>query len=89
MDGGLVPVAPAGKFPDAALVAHGVGDLFAIPCVGDGDGQTGVQEGLLPHPLVEDLIVIGEAVEHLRIRLEGDLGAGVVRGAYDLGFARR
>ena len=84
VDRGLVPVGPPGKFPDAPLEAHGIPLLLLRPVVGNGDGEPGVQEGLLPHPLVEDLIVIDQAVEHLRIRLEGDLGAGVVRGAYDL-----
>ena len=85
--GGLVAVAPDGKLPDAALIAHGFADLFLIiPVVGDGDGQTGIEECLLPHPLVEDLIVVDQGIKHLRIRLEGDLGAGLVGFSHDLHF---
>ena len=83
---GLVPVGPAGKLPDTALEAHDVGLLLLLPVVGNGDGEAGVQKGLLPHALVENLIVVNEGVEHLRVRLEGNLGAGVIRGAHDLHF---
>ena len=39
VNGGLVPVAEGDEFPDAALVAHGLGSLFFIvPVIGDGDG---------------------------------------------------
>ena len=81
----LVPVAPNGKLPDAALIAHGLADLlFIVPVVGDGDGQTRVQESFLPHPLVKHLVVVDQAVKHLRIGLEGDLRAGFVGFADDL-----
>ena len=85
----LVPVAPDSKLPDAALVAHGLADLlFIVPVVGDGDGQTRIQEGFLPHPLVEDFVVIDKTVEHLRVGLEGDLRAGLVGLANDAHFLR-
>ena len=87
MEDGLVPVAPGGEFLDAALVAHGFGNLlFVVPVVGDGDCQTGVQEGLLPHPLMKNLIVVDQGIEHLRVGLEGDLGAGFVGFAHHLHF---
>ena len=79
----LVPVGPTGKLPDAALKAHGIGLLFVAAAIGDGDGQPRVQEGLLPHPLVENLVVVDQGIEHLRVGLEGNLGAGMVGLAHD------
>ena len=57
------------------------GGIF--PVIGDGDGKTGVQESLLPHPLMEDLIVIFQSIEHFRVRLEGDFRTGFLRGAHN------
>ena len=87
MKGRLVPIAPGGEFLDAAFIAHGLGNLlFVVPVVGDGDGETGVQEGFLPHPLVKDFVVVDQGVEHLRVGLEGNLGAHLVGLAHHLHF---
>ena len=83
MQGGLVLVDEGDKLPDAALVAHGLLLLLARAAVGHEDVNAGVQEGLLPHPLVEDLVVVHGVLEHLRVGLEHHLGAGVVGGADD------
>ena len=81
---GLVPVDVGNELPDAALIAHGLGLLSARPGVADSDPQTGVQERLLPHTGVQRLIVVLQRVEHLRVRLKGHGGAGMVRLADDL-----
>ena len=80
----LVAVEPGNKFPDASLVAHGVTLLLAGPGVGNGDTQPRIQERLLPHPGVQRFIVIHQGVEHLRIRLEGNGGAGLIGVAQNL-----
>ena len=85
-DGCLVPVGPADELPDAALEAHDVLFFLLFPVIGNGNGKTGVQEGLFPHPLVENFVVVNKGVEHLGVRLEGDLRAGVVRLTHDLHF---
>ena len=81
---GLVPVDVGNELPDAALIAHGLGLLSARPGVADSDPQTGVQERLLPHTGVQRLVVILQRVEHLRVRLKGHGGTGMVRLADDL-----
>ena len=81
---GLVPVDVGNELPDAALIAHGLGLLSARPGVADSDPQTGVQERLLPHTGVQRLIVVLQRVEHLRVRLKGHGGAGMVRLTDDL-----
>ena len=45
--------------------------------------QTGSQESLFPHTGVQRLIIVFQGVKHLRVGLEGDLGAGFVGGAHD------
>ncbi|CAN3974527.1 DUF6514 domain-containing protein, partial [Dysosmobacter welbionis] len=42
------------------------------------DAQASVQERLLPHPGVKGIVIVLRILEHLRVRLEGDSGAGVV-----------
>ena len=75
---------------DAALVAHDLGAVgglallavledggveFAL--VGQGDLDTGVQEALFPQALFQRFEVVdGGVLEHLRVGLEGDAGAG-------------
>ena len=85
MDGGLVAVDVGDKLPDAALIAHGLGLDLLPPPVGDGDGQARVQKRLLPHPGVERLVIILRRLgEHLRVWLEDDFRAGLVRLAHHL-----
>ena len=92
VQGRLVAVVPADEFADAALVAHGVLALF-FGLVGgfdalvfDGDVQARVQKRLLAHAGMQGLIVVFQRVEHLGVRLEGDLRAVLVRGADDAHF---
>ena len=82
VDGGLVLVEPGHILPDAALIAHGVRLLPALPAVKGGDFQAGVQKRLLLHPGVNGVVAVGSDVEHVRIGLEGDHGAGFVGGAH-------
>ena len=82
MERGLVPVAPGGELPDAALVAHGMAGAVLGTLVRNGDGESRVQEGFLPHPGVEGLVIVDQGIENLGVRLEGDLGAGVVGAAH-------
>ena len=85
VDGGLVAVDVGDKLPDAPGVAHGVGDGLLPPAVGDGDGEAGIEEGLLPHPGVEGLVVVLRGFgKHLRVGLEDHVGAGAVSLAHDL-----
>ena len=79
VDGGLVAVDVGDKLPDAALIAHGLGDHFLPPPVGNGDGQAGVEEGLLPHPGVKGLVIVFRGLgEHLRVGLKDHLRTGAV-----------
>lgn len=79
------------KAADAALVAHGLGavirlGLLAIlqhggiqlPLIPQGDAQARIQEALFPQALFQGVKVeMGGLLEHLRVRLEGDPGAGI------------
>ena len=85
---GLVAVVPADELADAALVAHGVGRAVLGALIGDRNMQTGIQERLLPHPGMQDLIVIFQRVEHLGVGLKGHAGAVAVGVADDLHFLR-
>ena len=79
VDGVLVAVDIVHELPDAPGVAHGLGDGLLPPVIGNGDGEAGVEEGLLPHPGVEGVEVVLRGLgEHLRVGLEGDDGAGPV-----------
>ena len=78
VQGGLVAVEIGHILPYAPLVAHGLPLLAAGPGIGDGDAQPRIQKRLLPHTGVEDVIVIHQGVKYLRVRLEGDGGAGAV-----------
>ena len=78
------------KALDAALVAHDLGavagfTLLAVlqyggvhlALVGQSNLDTGVQEAFLPQALFQRVEVVhGGIPEHLRVRLEGDPGAG-------------
>ncbi len=83
MEGRLIPVAPGGKLPDTALVAHRIRDRLLAPGIGDGNVQSGGQECLFPHAGMKNLIIIFQRIEHLGIRLEGDFGTGAVGFAHD------
>ena len=75
---------------DAALVAHDLGAVgglallavledggVELALVGQGDLDTGVQEALFPQALFQRFEVVdGGVLEHLRVGLEGDAGAG-------------
>ena len=75
---------------DAALVAHDLGAIggltllavledggVELTLVGQGDLDTGVQEALFPQALFQRFEVVdGGVLEHLRVGLEGDAGAG-------------
>ena len=78
VEGVFVPVDEGDKLPDAPLIAHVVLLLPAGAQVHGLDAQSGVEEGLLPHAGVEGVVVVLQGVEHLRVGLEGDGGAGVV-----------
>ncbi len=75
-------VEPGDKLPDAAGIAHVVLLLLAGTLVHGADAQSGVEEGLFPHPGVEDLIVIDRVLKHLGVGLEGHGGTGTVRCAH-------
>ena len=78
---------------DAALVAHDLGAVAGVALltvlqnggvqlalIGQGDLDTGIQEALLTQTLFQRLKVVdGGILEHLRVRLEGDAGAGDAR----------
>ncbi|CAN4037340.1 hypothetical protein KMBAHK_KMBAHK_12105, partial [Dysosmobacter welbionis] len=74
----LALVQPGNKLPDAALEAHVVLLLPSGAGVHSADAQASVQERLLPHPGVEGIVIVLRILEHLRVRLKGDSGAGVV-----------
>ena len=76
VQGLLVPVDEGDELPDAPLIAHIVLLLHARAQVGGADAQAGVEEGLLPHAGVQGVVIIDQSVEHLRVGLEGDGGAG-------------
>ena len=78
----LAAVQPGDELPDAAGIAHAVLLLLAGPLVHGADAKAGVQEGLLPHAGVEGVVAVDRVLEHLGVRLEGDGGAGPVRGAH-------
>ena len=78
VEGVLVPVDEGGKLPDAPLITHVVLLLLAGAQVHRLDAQAGVEEGLLPHAGVEGVVAVLQRLEHLRVGLEGDGGAGVV-----------
>ena len=67
------------------IVDNSIDEALAGFCtgIGDGNGQTCIQECLLTHTLVENFIGVDHIVEHLRIGLEGDLRSGAVGGAHD------
>ena len=81
------------KALDAALIAHDLGAVAGVALlavlqnggvqlalIGQGDLDTGVQEALLTQTLFQCLKVVdGGILEHLRVRLEGDAGAGDAR----------
>ena len=83
VDGILAAVEVGDELPDAAGVAHGLLHRLLPPAVRDADLEPGVEEGLLPHAGAEDLVVIDRVLEHLRVRLEGDLRAVTLRDADD------
>ena len=82
VEGVFIPVEPGDKLPDTAGVAHLVALLLALPQVHGADAEACVQEGLLPHPGVEGVVVVDRVFKHLPVGLEGDGGAGVIRLAH-------
>ena len=94
MDWRFVPVVPLDELANAALVAHGI-EAFLFWLVGgfnalvrNGDVKAGVQEGLLAHSCMQRLVVVFRGVEHLGVRLKGDLCAVLIGRADDLHFLR-
>ena len=77
VNGRFVAVDELHKLPDAPLIAHVVLLLQAGAQVHRADAQARIQEGLLPHAGMEGVVVEFQRVEHLRVGLEGDGGAGV------------
>ena len=81
------------KALDTALIAHDLGAVAGVallpilqnggvefPLVGQGDLDARVQEAFLPQTLFQRLEVVdGGVLKHLRVRLEGDTGAGDAR----------
>ena len=90
----FVPVVPLDELANAALVAHGIeAFLFGLvggfdALVGNGDVKACIQEGLLAHSGMKRLVVVLRGVEHLGVRLEGDLCAVLIGRADDLHFLR-
>ena len=79
----LVGVQVGHILPDTALIAHGIlNDVFGIPAVGDGDAQSGIEEGLLPQTGMQHLIIIDQIVKNLAVGLKGDLGTAAIGGAH-------
>ena len=82
------------KALDAALVAHDLGAVAGVTLlpilqhggvqltlIGQGDLDTGVQEAFLPQALFQRIKVVdGGILEHFRVGLEGDPGAGDALG---------
>ena len=92
MDWRFVPVVPLDELANAAFIAHGI-EAFLFWLVGgfdalvrNGDVKAGVQEGLLAHSGMKRLVVVFRGVEHLGVRLEGDLCAMLVGRADNLHF---
>ena len=89
VEGILALIEPGDEFTDTALIAHGVIAIFFVllrgsqTVIGNGDAQTGIQEGLLPHTGMERIVVIHQILKHLRIRLKGNGGTGMVCFAHD------
>ena len=79
VDGRLVLVEEAHILADAALIAHLLGPLLPLALILDGDGQAAVEEGLLAHAVVQDLIVVDRLVEHLGVGLEAHGGTVFLR----------
>ena len=75
----LVGVKIGDKLPDAAFKAHLVALFLACAQIDGADTQPGIQKGLLPHTGVEHVIVVHCFLEHLRVGLESDRSAGVIR----------
>jgi hypothetical protein len=67
---------------DAAVVLELV--ALAVALVVDGDDDAAVQEGELAQTLGERVEAVIGGLEDLRIGLERDLGAALLRGAGDL-----
>ena len=82
----LALVEEGDKLSDAPLIAHIVLLLLTRAQVHSLDPQSGIEECLLPHPSMEGLIVVHQSIKHLRVRLEGDRGPGMVGAAHDLHF---
>ena len=93
--GGQVPAFAqvADEGADAALIAHGFPAFFGLvlflgravryrALVGEGDAHPAVEEGFFPQALEQHVVaVFGGLLEHDRVGLEGDGGAGGGRGA--------
>ena len=86
MQGRFGPVEPGGKLPDAALIVHGILLLHAGASVRGGNAKTAVKKRLLPHSGMQNIVVIDQIIENFPVRLEGDGGTRMVRGADDLHF---
>ena len=50
----------------------------ALPLIGQGNGETGIKKGELPHSLGQQVeLKLGRIGKNDRIRLKGDLGPGL------------
>ena len=70
--------------PDAPFVMVAVFLLLIGTGVLQGDGDALVQEGQLPQAVFQDVVVVDQLIEDIRVGLEMDLGPGAVGGAHDL-----
>ena len=86
VDRGLVLVEPADEFTDTALIAHAFPLFLPLAQILQGNLQSAVEEGLLAHAGVQNLIVVYRVVEHLRIRLEANRRSGMVCFANHMDF---
>ena len=85
MERGLIPVQMLHKLPDAALIAHLIDpDVFVIPLVGESDGDAGIEEGLLPQPVEQHIVIVFHRLKDGVIGFEAHKSAPLIGIAGDV-----
>ncbi len=75
-------IQPCDKFPNAALITHGILPFFSRPLIHRINPKPRIQKGLFSHSGMKRFIVINRIFKHLRIRFKGDGGACTIRLPY-------
>ena len=75
----LILVDEGDKLPNAPLIVHGLLPLLSSPAVRHQDAHPGIEESLLPHTLMEGIIVVYRVLEHLWVRLKYYFSTSVIR----------